>query len=173
MNHADLHAEFWRAVGRARSARVAEMLGFLKLSSAVPWGLARIRARGSYYHPTDEGDEPFALIAPMVFERSLVDLCAIEMATGATYTRTGDGWALGHDLIDEMRWQERTLTLVERPIQWLKRPTASACILDYSRARFALDGIGKINCTSLELVERIEAAFAAPAVPLPLFGIEQ
>ena len=139
----NLEAEFFNTIHRARLPRVAPMLAELGLSRRVQWGLSLVRVRGSHYEPAagnhprssnrdvyvPEAGADFAIIAPVVVAGELIDLCAIRLATGRPATRLGIGAALGEDEIDRARWDERSLHLVETPLDWLREPRGRACLI--------------------------------------------
>jgi hypothetical protein len=166
----NLHAELWRAMQFARHSLVAAQLLEMDLSPRVQWGIGRVEfIDGGGYVPRVDGPA-MALIVPVVEFGDTIDLCAIEMPSQRLAVRLGLGGALGLDVIQRARWDERSLSLTDRPLRWLRAPVDCACILDWRLATHLLDGIGKVVCDSLALVDQVEAAFAHPIQP-PLIGV--
>jgi hypothetical protein len=168
----NLHAELWRAMQFARA--VEPQLRELELSRRVQWGLARVEFIEGGYVPMADG-HALALIVPVVEFGDTIDLAAIDLGTAElpskrVATRLGIGSALGLDTIDRCRWEGRTLHLAADPLRWLRSPVDAACILDWSVAGFKLAGLGKIVCDTVELGERIEAAFDRP-LRVPLIAV--
>jgi len=167
-----LDAELWRAMSRANDSRVWDMLAFLALPRTIQWGIGRIELFNNrrFYQPAPDG-RVFALIVPMVENGDTIDLAAIMLPERHAATRLGIGAALGLDVIDLARWHQRTLHLVNDPLRWLRAPASCAFIVDWTRAPFLLDGIGKVLCNSIELGERIGLAFQRP-IPAPLIAVD-
>lgn len=168
----ELHDELWRAMRFARA--VEPQLHELELSRRVQWGLARVEFFAGGYMPLPDGPA-LALIVPVVHFGDTVDLAAIDLGTAElsskrVATRVGIGAALGLDVIERCRWEGLSLSLAADPLRWLRSPVDCACILDWSVAGFKLAGLGKIVCDTVELGERVEAAFARP-LRVPLIAV--
>ena len=159
----DLDAEFVRAMTVFRRPDVLPKFEWLGLSLKIGWGLAPVEFYGPndrYYQPKSP-DGVFAVIAPVVQDGDLIDLCAIRLPDRHVGTRLGQGKALGLDVIDRCRWDCRELQLVEDPLRWL--PDCSAFVIDWWAADFTLADLKTINCASRDLAERVEKAFRVSA----------
>ena len=158
----------------------AEAQAVLCISPKVPqWRIGRVEFFGrdrAYYQPCEDGPA-FAVIVPVVEFGDTVDLAAIDLETQHIATRWGLGKALGLDAIDDVRWNGGTLTLLDKPLDWLREPEAAACLIDWSIAAFTLANLDhpttkladnpiEVRCSSLALAERIARAFARP-LPAP------
>jgi hypothetical protein len=164
----NIESELWPAIERARHPRVAPMLADFGISPRLQtaWGLAKVEFFGkarAFYQPAADG--AFALIAAVVEFGDLADLCAIELPSQHVGTRLGLGKALGLDGIDDCRWNGSDLALVERPVDWLRKPEG-AFIIDWETAAFTLNEVRPITCNSLGLATRVERAFLRP-LPVP------
>lgn len=130
----------------------------------------------AYYQLRKDGPA-FAVIVPIVEFGDTVDLAAIDLETQHVATRLGLDKALGLDNIDHARWNGGTLTLVDKPLDWLREPEAAAFVLDWKMATFTLADLDRpvttladqpieVRCSSLALAERIARAFSRP-LPAP------
>jgi hypothetical protein len=186
MDWQDLRAEFDERAGilefdnglsrQAAEAQAIRELGIGPL--APPWRIGRVEFFGpdrAWYQPCEDGQG--AVVIPVIEFGKEIDLAAIDLATQHVATRLGVGKALGLDNIDSVRWNGGTLTLVERPLDWLREPAAAACIIDWKQAAFTLADLDRptttladrpieVRCSSLALAERIERALARP-LPAP------
>jgi hypothetical protein len=104
--------------------------------------------------------------------REVVDLCAVDLLTQQVGTRLGIGTVLGRDAIDDVRFNGGVLRLLDQPFDWLREPTGSAFILDWTIAAFILADLDRpvttladqpieVRC-SMTLAERVERAFRRP-----------
>jgi hypothetical protein len=144
----DLLAEANAAVGRVGSRELLRMEALGVPRSAIarlgarqpPFGLAAIEEhRDGTFTPTDHGR--LAIIVPVavpvIFEAfglpcetiEIVDLVAFRSdAPTRWHWRTGDGWALGAELLDH----DTPITLVAHPLQWLAEAGDALCLLDWN-----------------------------------------
>jgi hypothetical protein len=104
--------------------------------------VARAEKRSSGLYEPSESGNPVMVIPVMVADwrdglfgpicvYSPVDLIAIETTQPANWAwRTGNGWALGADMID--LWEGEPLPVVATPLDWLSRAGEAVCVLDWS-----------------------------------------
>jgi hypothetical protein len=141
--------------------------------------IARVEFFGAgraYYQLCKDGPA-FAVIVPVIEFGDTIDFAAIDLETQHVATLLGIGKALGLDNIDRARWNGGTLTLLDKPLDWLRSPVAAACIIDWKVAAFTLADLDRpvttltdrpisLRCSSPALAERIARAFARP-LPIP------
>lgn len=132
----DLKDELWSAVKAVRQPHLDRMVAL-----GVPkWALARLgavqpplgvqkvqEARDGFYEPSEDG--PLNVIVPVFDGGEIIDLIALRPSepTGWRW-RTGDGWALGLDLLEG----DSPIELVANPITWLAKAGAAFCLLDWT-----------------------------------------
>lgn len=165
-----LEAELCSAIAMAKHERAQPILEYYALGHRMQWGIAMVDPMGRHeYQPAPDGSRHWAFIVPVVRYGDLFDLCAISCATEAMRTRLGLGVALGEDEIARARDHQSILRLVRSPLTWIRDPS-TACIIDWSSAFVTLNGVGKVVCDHLDLVDRIERVYARPVMP-PLLAV--
>jgi hypothetical protein len=170
---ADLHAELHRANQRARHPRldITALRASPKLATA--WGVAPVEFFGRFYQPAE--DRHWALIVAVVEDGDLVDLCAVDLESRRTGTRLGFGRVLGFDALGRARREGHTIYLREHVLDWLRKPDAAACVLDWAQAPHLLNadlGDWRLRCASRNLSQRVRRALAQP-VSLPRLEVPQ
>lgn len=144
----DLHAEAFAAVERVRKPHLRRLEAAGVPLSAImtigrvqpPFGVHRVREGADGLWEPDE-DGRLCAILPVVVPRSfdwfeheidtveIIDLIAFHTSAPLRWSwRTGDGWALGADLLDE----DLPVTLVTSPLEWLAKSGQALCLLDWS-----------------------------------------
>jgi hypothetical protein len=163
----DLEAEFWRSIERARLASVAPMLARLELSRHMQWGLAKVAWWGDerrYWEPAPDGR--FAIVAPVVEDCELVDLCAIELPGQHTGLRLGLArlaWGLGLDAVEKARFGCCDLGLLERPLDWLTDPVDTCWLADLRHVAIVLDGVEEFSVKGHSFAQRVRSLLAPSA----------
>src|SRR5215204_3046292 len=120
---ANLEREFERAI------RTAKQLGTdLGFAPRVQWGLAFVDWWGedrAFYEPNDDAPTA-AVIVPVVEQRDLIDLAAVDLRTQHVARRLGDGHGFGLDALETARFGCCDLHLTGRPLDWLRFPLCSS-----------------------------------------------
>jgi hypothetical protein len=160
MSPVDLSAEFWRAIRfvKAAGAKDPRLLWPIQ---RVQFGFARVEFYGLGLYEPDPGGRVMAVIAPVVEDGELIDLCAIDPYTQHIGTRLGYGRGLGLPAVDKARMGYE-LKLKARPLDWLRDPVDSCYLFDLATVQAALDGVAVIACADLEHSDRV-AAFLPPS----------
>jgi hypothetical protein len=133
-----LSLELATAAANMRSAHYSRLSalgvdwGDLIITGSI--GLLHCRVEKDLFEPAEEGEAH--LIVPVMEGGFVVDLVAFRPKSPDTWAlRTGLGWALGHDAIEEAisPWPgaDQSLLLSPTPLEWL-RAGKGACIVQWT-----------------------------------------
>jgi hypothetical protein len=171
----DLEAELWSAVNAVQQPHLNRLVDL-----GVPkWALARLGAvqppfgvhkvhetPDGFYEPVEDGS--LNIIMPVYECGDVIDLIALRPSEPTRWRwRTGDGWALGLDLLAA----DPPIDLVANPLAWLAEAGSAFCLLDWTLPpqKWARLRTGPPIVTDDDLLRhRLNKSFAA-AVP-PLIG---
>ena len=146
-----------------RSAGIDDLLA---LPDYPPWGLAWISVGEAFYQPEPYPDGIGALILPAIEVRSVVDLVAVSLETGAVRTRYGIAEMLGARELFHRSEDGEPVPVFEDALSWLRGGGDGIFILDWTRIHVPLQGLPGLVCQTPALAQRIKRAFEQ-AIPCP------
>lgn len=122
---ADLDAEFWRAIRFAKEASAEDPRLDWPIHR-VQFGFARVDFYGEGLYEPHDGGRTMAVVAPVVEDGELIDLCAIDPHSDRFGQRFDLGHGLGIDSLSTARMRCCDLLLVDRAMMWLYTPLTSS-----------------------------------------------